>query len=222
MKGRASYSAPSKQVRGREANSTGSPLRYTIAGEKFPAWTSSIIRERVRCRWVSSASDSSLAERSPSMEARWHSSSPIMGLIPVSFKYSAFLTGAGAWPMSRENSSRGSPKGFPFSVVWGIKYSLPGNTSRTELIWEDTCLMLSKIVPSSLQKMILLCLPISSTISRLRHRSPRSSRCSISNSMIRSSPGWLTFKIRPVPMCLRSSIQKLGAVRGLVLFLSVR
>ena len=78
------------------------------------------------------------------------------------------------------------------------------------------------MVPSSLQKMMLLCLPMISTISFLRHRSPISSKCSRSNWMMRSKPGWLMSTILALPMCLRSSMQKLGAVMGLGLFLSVR
>ena len=112
--------------------------------------------------------------------------------------------------------------GSSLATVWGMKYSLPGSTSRTELTWADTCLMLSMMVLSSLQKIILLCLPMISTISFFRQRSPSSSRCSSSNSMIRSSPGWLIPTIRALPMCLRSSMQKFGAVMGLGLFLSVR
>lgn len=39
---------------------------------------------------------------------------------------------------------------------------------------------------------------------------------------IRSSPGWVTERMRALPMCLRSSIQKFGAVIGPGLLLSVR
>ena len=82
--------------------------------------------------------------------------------------------------------------------------------------------MLSKIVPSSLQKIMLLCFPIISMISRFRQTSPMSSKCSRVISIIRSSPGWDTEIIRALPMCFLKSIQKLGAVMGLGLFASVR
>ena len=61
-----------------------------------------------------------------------------------------------------------------------------------------------------------------STTRVLKHRSPSSFKCSIRISMTRSSPGWVTAVILPLPTCLRSSIQKVGAVRGLTLFLSVK
>ena len=83
-------------------------------------------------------------------------------------------------------------------------------------------MMLSMIVPSSLQKMILLCFPMISTISFFLHKSPISSRCSSSNSRIRSSPGWVMERILALPICFLKSIQKLGAVRGLGLLFSVR
>ena len=82
--------------------------------------------------------------------------------------------------------------------------------------------MLSMMVPSSLQKIILLCFPINSTMRSLWHKSPSSSKCSISNWIIRSSPGWEIFVIRPFPICFLKTMQKLGAVMGLGLFLSVR
>ena len=86
----------------------------------------------------------------------------------------------------------------------------------------EMCLMLSMITSFSSQKMMLLCLPISSTMSCLVRRSPISSRCSIRKFRIRSIPGWVMERIRPFWMCLRSSMQKPGAVMGLVLFLAVR
>ena len=82
--------------------------------------------------------------------------------------------------------------------------------------------MLSMIVPSEVQKIILLCLPMISTIRSLRQRSPSSSRCSIVKWMIRSSLGCQISTILPFAMCFLKSIQKLGAVMGLGLFMSVR
>jgi len=102
-----------------------------------------------------------------------------------------------------------------------MKYSFPGRTCLTELIIELTCLMLSKMVPS-FTKIILLCLPINSMIKCLVFMSPNSSKCCISKSTIRSSPGWVIEIIRPLFICFLRSIQKLGAVRGAGLFLSVR
>ena len=63
--------------------------------------------------------------------------------------------------------------------------------------------------------MILLCLPISSTIRNFLHRSPISSRCSISNLIMRSSPGCVIATIRPLLKCFLRSMQKFGAVSGL-------
>ena len=40
--------------------------------------------------------------------------------------------------------------------------------------------------------------------------------------IFRSKPGWVTERIRPLAMCLRKSIQKLGAVMGLGLLVSVK
>ena len=82
--------------------------------------------------------------------------------------------------------------------------------------------MLSMMRSLSSQKMMLLCFPISSTMRVLLHRSPISSKCSISKRMMRSIFGWLMDMMRPLPMCLRSSMQKPGACMGLVLFSSVR
>ena len=42
----------------------------------------------------------------------------------------------------------------------------------------------------SVQKMMLLCFPMISTISSFRHRSPISSKCSTVKWMMRSSFGW--------------------------------
>jgi hypothetical protein len=55
------------------------------------------------------------------MDARWHSSSPIMGLMPVSFIYRAFLTGAGAAAIRSAKPSRETVKGSPLCSVRGIK-----------------------------------------------------------------------------------------------------
>lgn len=52
-----------------------------------------------------------------------------------------------------------------------------GRTSRIELICEDTCLILSRIIRFSSQKIILLYFPISSTIRYFLHGSPSSFRC---------------------------------------------
>ena len=49
----------------------------------------------------------------------------------------------------------------------------------TELMAADICLMLSMIMLSSLQKIILLCFPMISATRVLCRRSPISSRCSI-------------------------------------------
>ena len=106
-------------------------------------------------------------------------------------------------------------------AVFGIKYFLPGRTSRTELICADTCFMLSRMLLSSSHNMILLCLPINSVIRCLLHKSPNSSRCSISISIIRSSEGCVTEMIRPLLICFLKSITKLGAVAGLGLLSSV-
>ena len=99
--------------------------------------------------------------------------------------------------------------------VLGIKYSLPGRTSLTELICADTCLILSNIVLLSSHNMILLCLPINSVIKCLRQRSPNSSKCSISISIIRSKAGCVIDIIRPLLMCFLRNITKLGASWGL-------
>ncbi len=120
------------------------------------------------------------------------------------------------------NSSCEAVNGLYFSCVCGMKYSRPGSTSRIELICCDTCLMLSMILLSSVQKIILLCLPINSTTSVLVRRSPSSSKCSISNWIIRSNPGCLIAVIRPFAICFRRSIQKFGAVMGLGLLFWVR
>ena len=82
--------------------------------------------------------------------------------------------------------------------------------------------MLSMMVPSSAQKMMLLCLPMISTTRFLRQRSPISFKCSIVKCKMRSRPGWEMFTMRPLAMCLRSSMQKPGALIGLGLFVSVR
>ena len=60
-----------------------------------------------------------------------------------------------------------------------------------------------------------------SMISFLCLRSPRSSKCSISNTRIRSISGCVIEVIRPLATCFRSSIQKFGAVIGLGLFVPV-
>ena len=65
-------------------------------------------------------------------------------------------------------------------------------------------------------------LPMISMISFFLHKSPISSRCSISRWMIRSSDGWETAVIRPPPICLRRSMQNPGAVIGLGLFSLVK
>ena len=70
--------------------------------------------------------------------------------------------------------------------------------------------------------LMLLCFPMISMTSVFWRRSPSSSRCSIRNWMIRSRPGCETSTIRPFPICLRRSIQKLGAVIGLGLLSFVR
>ena len=57
---------------------------------------------------------------------------------------------------------------------------------------------------------------------QFRHRSPSSSRCSTVKWMILSSFGCHTSTMRPPLICFLRSIQKLGAVMGLGLFLPVR
>ena len=81
--------------------------------------------------------------------------------------------------------------------------------------------MLSKITPLS-TKIILLCLPINSTIRCLVFISPSSSKCWISKSIILSRPGCDIFIILPLLICFLRSIQKLGAVSGAVLFVPVK
>ena len=108
------------------------------------------------------------------------------------------------------------------SCVAGIKYGRPGSTSRRELTAEETCLMLSIMVPSSSQKIILECFPINSMTRVLWQRSPISFRCSIFRWMMRSIWGWVMLMIRPFAICLRKTIQNVGACRGLVLLVSVR
>ena len=54
-----------------------------MLGEKFPFLTSSMIQLRAWYRWVSSPSENSLAETSPSREARWQISDAATGLKPV-------------------------------------------------------------------------------------------------------------------------------------------
>ena len=103
----------------------------------------------------------------------------------------------------------------------GIKYFRPGRTSLTELICDETRLILSRIVSPS-QNIILLCLPMNSVIRCLRHTSPISFKCSISISRILSRPGCVMPIIRPFPRCFLKSMQKLGAVIGLGLLSSVR
>ncbi len=107
-------------------------------------------------------------------------------------------------------------EGSSLSVVWGMKYIRPGRTSRTELTWAETCLMLSKMVPSSFAEDDVAVLAHQLHDETLLSQIPSSSRCSISNSMIRSRPGWDTLTMRPVPMCFLSNMQKFGAVKGLV------
>ena len=72
------------------------------------------------------------------------------------------------------------------------------------------------------QNIILLCLPIISTIKCLLHKSPISLRCSTSISIIRSKPGCVIDSTRPLFKCFLKSIQKLGAVIGLGLLCFVR
>ena len=105
--------------------------------------------------------------------------------------------------------------GLCFPVVLGIKYFRPGSTSLTELTYAGICFMLSIIISFSSQNIILLCFPISSTIRNFLHKSPISSKCSTSNRIIRSSPGWVMAAILPLLKCFLRSIQKFGAVSGL-------
>ena len=84
------------------------------------------------------------------------------------------------------------------------------------------CLILSMIVPSSVQKIRLLCLPMTSITRSFRHKSPISLRCSIVKIRIRSSFGCRISTIRPFAICFLRSIQKFGAVIGLGLLDSVK
>ena len=112
--------------------------------------------------------------------------------------------------------------GRNWTVETGMQYSLPGKTSRRELVDAEIRLILSIIIPSELQKMIFECLPISSTINVFLHKSPISLRCSISKFIIRSMWGCDIDIILPFAICFLNTIQKVGAVKGLGLFSSVR
>ena len=103
------------------------------------------------------------------------------------------------------------------TATWEVQGESP-----TELICAETCLILSMMRPFRSQKIMLLCFPMISMISFFLHKSPISSRCSISRWMIRSSDGWETAVIRPPPICLRRSMQNPGAVIGLGLFSLVK
>ena len=130
-----------------------------------------------------------------------------------------------------------------------MKYLSPGSTVRTELMDGGTrriasiiispqteSYLLSSALPSSelshnpcslslillSAKIILLYFPISSTISFFLTRSPSSSLCSISNIMIRSREGCVTYIILPPCKCFLRSMVKAGALSGAVRFLSVR
>ncbi len=120
-----------------------------------------------------------------------------------------------------EKSSSVTSKGSAFFSVCGIKYFLPGRTSRTELILAGIRFIESRILPSLSVKIILLCLPISSIMSFFSHMSPSSFLCSICIMRTRSRDGCVICVMRPLPMCLRSSIQNAGADAGLCLFLSL-
>ena len=82
--------------------------------------------------------------------------------------------------------------------------------------------MLSMMILFSSQKIILLCLPISSTYRYFTPGSPISFKCSMEKHKTRSSPGWVTERTLPFPIYLRSTIQKFGAVSGLGLFSDVK
>ena len=84
-----------------------------------------------------------------------------------------------------------------FSVVSGIKYSLPGRTSRTELTIPEMRFILSIMTPLSSVRMILLCFPMISVIRVTVRRSPISSECSTSMRTILSRPGWDMPRIFP-------------------------
>ena len=62
------------------------------------------------------------------MEARWHSSSAIIGLMPVRCPYKAFCTEVGEVEIQFLKTSSVTSRGFSFAMVWGIKYSRPGRT----------------------------------------------------------------------------------------------
>ena len=76
------------------------------------------------------------------------------------------------------------------------------------------------LLPS--QNMMLLYLPIISVIRCFLHKSPISFTCSISISIILSSPGCEIPIILPLFKCFLKSMQKFGAVIGLGLFSSTR
>ena len=144
------------------------------------------------------------------------------GDIPVKPEYTA-LNKAIFWDTRTDASSSGvHSDSSALSCVFGMKYSRPGRTSLTELTIPEICLMLSMIIFLSSQNMILLCFPISSMIRYFLHKSPSSFKCSSSKRTMRSSPGCVTATMRAFCKCFLNSMQKLGAVIGLVLFLSVR
>ena len=155
-------------------------------------------------------------------DALYISSFAISGLKPVIEVYTAFERGSGFESTLFINSSSVIENGSYLCCVSGIKYSLPGSTSLTELTRSDICFMLSIILLLSSQNMILLCLPISSTYRNFLQRSPISFRCSSSNFITLSSPICDTEIIPQLFKCFLSTMQKVGAVSGDVLFVSVR
>ena len=72
-------------------------------------------------RWVISRSFRLEAGTSPSREARWQISVPMMGLRPVIFWYRALWRGAGEERRAAPKASSVTSRGFSFSTVMGIK-----------------------------------------------------------------------------------------------------
>ena len=108
--------------------------------------------------------------------------------------------------------------GSAFSSVFGMKYVLPGSTSRTEETSALTCFKESMITFFSSIRIRLLCFPINSKTRIRLHKSPISSRCSTAILTTRSSPGSVTSRILPPCRCFLKTMQKFGAVIGDGLF----
>ena len=91
---------------------------------------------------------------------------------------------------------------------------MPGRTCRTSLVTKSTRLAASMIFPWWSTRMILLCRPMISQIREVSTRSPSSFTVSNTRRSTRSSPCCSTRSSLPLPRCLRSSIQNMGAALG--------